>query len=88
MHKVYSEEIERKISIAKFFFQVEIQLNAHFPLGEFVRAKRKTNLGLGNVISQRKIRREKVGSVPTLLRSIQTGRDSATGREFSIFNDI
>ena len=34
-------------------------------LGEFVRAKRKPNFS--NVIGQRKIRREKVGSVPTLL---------------------
>ena len=33
--------------------------------GEFVRAKRKPNFG--NVICQRKIRHEKVGSVPTLL---------------------
>jgi hypothetical protein len=34
-----------------------------------------------------KIRREKVGSVPTVLRSIQTERDSTTRREFSVFKN-
>jgi hypothetical protein len=35
-----------------------MDFKAHFPLGEFVRPKRKTNLG--NVIGQRKIGHEKV----------------------------
>ena len=34
------------------------------PLGEFIRAKRKTSLGNMWLVSE-KIRREKVGSVPT-----------------------
>jgi hypothetical protein len=49
-------------------------LKARSPLGEFFRATRKTNLG--NRIGQRKIRREKVGSVPTFLLFARTNSPS------------
>jgi hypothetical protein len=42
----------------------------HYPLGEFVRAKRNTNLGM-RLVSE-KIGHEKVGSVPTFLLFART----------------
>jgi hypothetical protein len=51
-----------------------VELKAHFPLGEFVRVKRKTNLG--NVIGQRKNSQRKSWTVPALLLFARTNSPS------------
>jgi hypothetical protein len=48
---------------------------SHLPLGEFIRAKRKTSLGNIWLVSE-KIRREKVGSVPTFSLFARTNSPS------------